>query len=40
MSGQDEIAMNCEMGLYRDFQVTDGVLHGCQVHGRIYGVKG
>jgi hypothetical protein len=26
---RDEMAMNCEMGLYRDFEVTDGVLHGC-----------
>merc|ERR1712095_228248 len=27
--GKDEIALNCEMGLYLDFQVTDGVPHGC-----------
>ncbi len=27
--GADEIALNCEMGLYLDFQVTDGVPHGC-----------
>jgi hypothetical protein len=26
---RDEMAMNCEMGLYRDFEVTDGVIHGC-----------
>ena len=27
--GKDEIALNCEMGLYREFEVTDGVIHGC-----------
>jgi hypothetical protein len=27
--GRDEIALNCEMGLYLDFKVTDGVPHGC-----------
>ena len=27
--GRDEIALNCEMGLYREFDVTDGVIHGC-----------
>jgi hypothetical protein len=27
--GTDEIALNVEMGLYRDFEVTDGVIHGC-----------
>ena len=29
ISGRDEIALNCEMGLYREFEVTDGVIHGC-----------
>jgi len=28
--GNDEIALNCEMGLYLDFKVTDGVIHGCE----------
>jgi len=28
--GKDEIALNCEMGLYLDFNVTDGVPHGCE----------
>ena len=28
--GRDEMAMNCEMGLYKDFEVTDGVIHGCE----------
>ncbi len=28
-TGTDEIALNVEMGLYRDFEVTDGVIHGC-----------
>jgi len=28
--GADEIALNCEMGLYREFEVTDGVIHGCR----------
>ena len=27
--GRDEIALNCEMGLYREFEVTNGVIHGC-----------
>ena len=27
--GKDEIALNCEMGLYLDFKVTDGIIHGC-----------
>ena len=27
--GRDEIALSCEMGLVFDFQVTDGVPHGC-----------
>merc|ERR1719450_829633 len=29
ISGADEIALNAEMGLYREFEVTDGVIHGC-----------
>ena len=29
ISGIDEIAMNCEMGLYKDFEVDDGIIHGC-----------
>ena len=29
ISGIDEIAMNCEMGLYREFEVDDGIIHGC-----------
>ena len=29
INGNDEIALNCEMGLYREFEVTDGVIHGC-----------
>ena len=28
--GKDEIALNCEMGLYLDFNVTNGVPHGCE----------
>ena len=28
--GKDEIALNCEMGLYLDFTVTEGVIHGCE----------
>ena len=28
--GRDEIALNCELGLYLDFKVTDGVPHGCR----------
>jgi len=27
--GIDEIAMNCEMGLYKEFEVDDGIIHGC-----------
>merc|ERR1712137_726467 len=27
--GRDEIALNAEMGLYREFEVTDGIIHGC-----------
>ena len=27
--GRDEIALNCEMGLYREFDVDNGVIHGC-----------
>ena len=29
ISGRDEIALNCEMGLYREFEVENGILHGC-----------
>merc|ERR1712156_350936 len=29
ISGADEIALNAEMGLYREFEVTDGIIHGC-----------
>lgn len=29
ISGADEIAMTCEMGLYREFEMTDGIIHGC-----------
>ena len=28
--GFDEIALPCEMGLYFDFKMTDGVPHGCR----------
>ena len=30
ISGRDEIALNCEMGLYREFEMDDGVIHGCR----------
>ena len=30
IGGKDEIALNCEMGLYLDFQVNDGVIEGCK----------
>jgi len=31
ISGADEIALNCEMGLYKDFKVDDdGVIFGCR----------
>ena len=30
VTGLDEIALNCEMGLYREFEVDDGVIHGCK----------
>jgi len=29
ISGADEIAMTCEMGLYREFEMDDGIIHGC-----------
>jgi hypothetical protein len=27
--GRDEIALNCELGLYLNFTVTDGIISGC-----------
>ena len=29
ISGIDEIALNSDIGLYREFEVDDGILHGC-----------
>jgi len=29
ISGRDEIALNSDIGLHLDFQVTDGIIHGC-----------
>eukprot|EP00088_Acartia_fossae_P031901 TRINITY_DN32692_c0_g1_i1.p1 TRINITY_DN32692_c0_g1~~TRINITY_DN32692_c0_g1_i1.p1 ORF type:complete len:314 (+),score=67.51 TRINITY_DN32692_c0_g1_i1:57-944(+) len=29
-SSNDEIALNCEMGLYREFQMVNGVITGCK----------
>ena len=29
MFGRDEAAMSCEIGLYFDFKVEDGIPYGC-----------